>query len=315
MDPENNKWLQKIDAYLRGELSEEELNVFKKQLDQNPQLKEEVTFRKQIERTLKEESKLSDFRQLQSDIEAELNQKPPSSSFKWVYILLSVFVISAISFYYWPQSQDELPQNETPVKKQPEQKEKPPIQEVSPLPEVEVPSSKPVPPSKPSKTKEPIAADTSPKPEQLLALADQYDQAELIGQLDLNIERSDAAQDSLYGIAVYNFNQQNYPAALSTLLTFQAKHPQQKELLYPLGICYLSTEPKKALDLLKRAFDYNSVNREQWHLALAYLKTGATEEARKNLQEIIKESLNTEDLYVRKAKQLLLEIDAMVEKK
>ena len=321
-NPENNKWLEQIDPYLKGELNNTEHKAFEDQLTLDNSLQEEVIFRKEVRKTLQEESELSGFRDLQKTIEEELKTPPPSGFPKWTYLVFPILlVISSVYLYYSYQNQardNNQPKQETNTENTLKESTAPAtnIQEEEPTlkPQKRDSETTPAKTAKPSKTKEPIASSSkNTNRKALLAVADQYHQSQLIGQLDFNIERGTMQEDSLLTLAAQTFNQQNYKTAFPLLQTLYKKHPQQKELLYPLGVCYLSTEPKKSLALLKEAFNYNAINREQWHLALAYLKTGATEEARKNLQEIIAESMNQNDLYRINAIQLLQKIDVITD--
>lgn len=111
----------------------------------------------------------------------------------------------------------------------------------------------------------------------------------------LPISRTEKTKDNKV-IAFENYEVGNYKEALKK---FKALSPEKKEdkevIVFYKAICYLQLhQPEKTITLLKENFknNYRWKDKNNWYLALAYLKTNNISEAKRILSELSKQKIN-----------------------
>ena len=74
--------------------------------------------------------------------------------------------------------------------------------------------------------------------------------------------QTQAEKKSLYKESKASFDKEDYTKALSLLLQYDSLYPENQEVIYRIGACYLNSEfeRKKAIPYLERALKENKEN-------------------------------------------------------
>ncbi len=119
--------------------------------------------------------------------------------------------------------------------------------------------------------------------------------------------RGDQQADSVYNLAIAQYNQKQYDAAISTLNSLLVKDATNWEVIYTLGNTYLDNNQEgQAKEQFKKIVDNGKsilVPQSIWYLALIDIKEGNREQAEKQLTVLIQ----TEDQQLAKQAQELLD--------
>ena len=97
----NNEIQNKIDAYLRGEMTVEDIRKFEFEVENDPSLSEQLELTRQLQQVLtKRQAKLEKMAQWDREIHQSSVSKQPSNRWRWLYVgmvavacLLGVFVL------------------------------------------------------------------------------------------------------------------------------------------------------------------------------------------------------------------------------
>lgn len=96
--------------------------------------------------------------------------------------------------------------------------------------------------------------------------------------------------------AFENYELGNYKKALNQFKALSEERKEEREIIvFYMAICYLQLDqPEKTVDLLKNNFKNNTLwkDKNNWYLALAYLKTDNRMAAKKVLVKLSKEKVN-----------------------
>ncbi len=110
-------------------------------------------------------------------------------------------------------------------------------------------------------------------------------------------------------LAMKKYEQKNYPGAAEDFEKILAKDPNNYNALFYSAVSYLSTgQPDKAITNLNKVLekkDGELYDSAQWYLSLAYIKKSDTQNARKNLTELQK---NSKSKYQKQADATLREM-------
>lgn len=340
MEQDNLQISAWIDQYLLETLSEEEMVAFKIKMEADSAIAEEVQLRRGLMSMLQKEAQLSSFRAMQEDIEREIDTPapsvPPAPSLRERFIRFAPAAAAAVLLLFngflWYElsgakgeivelrdaleiesfkgemTEEKLSEEKNPQSSSPSpgrsfsrkfnklQKNYNALEDRLVVLENELQDSRDA--QKLAQTK-------------LERLADQY-LNNISGVINYGtIEEGDPGKQALFKKATQDFNMRDYNTALENFEKINSGTNEYAALLFPLGVCYMKGDVEKSIDLLERAYKHNEINREQWHLALAYLRMGNLEKTRTNLEEIIASTSREDPEYRESAAQLLEELDSI----
>ena len=120
------------------------------------------------------------------------------------------------------------------------------------------------------------------------------------------IVRSGLQKDSLYNMAVGQFNEKQYTSAINIFTTLTESNPDNWQYVYALANAYLNNnQPEPAKQQFQKIADQKKsilAPRSSWYLALIFIREGNKEAAKKQLNKL----MTSEDSgLAAKAKELL----------
>lgn len=284
----------RIEAFLNGDLSEEEQLLFKKQIDQNSAFAERLALHR-IQRLMKAqmlddyiEEKLAEWHRQHYDTPP--SNTPPKSAYKgWInkpfllriagVTLFSLIVI--VLFMQPPKTTISAP----PAKATPGLPKEEPVE--TPTNTSNPTNKKPV---AELHTKSATKFNNSLTKTQLLALVDQYAMKNPDPGGKSLVNKRTSSSDSLFSKA-FNTQDNKEAIALYEQLNNTTENPLIFHVTYNLGLLYFEEKNyQKAIECFSTVSenkDYENQNQAQWMLAMSYLANNQIDDGKNTLQEII----------------------------
>ncbi len=342
MKRENPQISERIDQYLQGALSAADRVAFEIQMEAEPELAKEVELRQGLQQMLSRREQVQSFRELQGEIADELATPMPQIQpatggggtrwLRWVPAAAAGLLLITCGYLFYQvnslqgkvaQLEDELDVNifraevlqgemyidEASTERQ-SQRNRSRLKRLGDKyadMEGRVRDLEAQLQGIHGATRE-IALDSTRRKSRLLAeLSDRYFLPRLTGVIEYE-PAGDQGEQELMARASEQFNLRNYNSALRNFEMMKKEQRNSNDMLFALGVCYMSGDVEKSIELLERAYQNNEIPRDQWHLALAYLRFGDVEKTKQNLEEIIAHT-GDDDEYHQYAEQLLEDLD------
>ncbi len=296
----------RIDAFLKKQMSEQESTRFAQEMKSSPSLADQVASRRlemEVLELMLEDDLRSKLGKWQNDIQdtPKMKDKEPSPSHrKWIGVMIGLLVLAFVGYWFFTQRQIVSPPEELPPAKHlPEQPEHKSVEESVPVPPLTQPKEQLPEKKEHSTPKKKNQNQLSPK------IIAQLDIFEKEVDYPFGVTKSATSSQTLLDSAILLTNKGKLTNAVNVLQQIDKTAPIYIDAQYYLGLIHFKQNNyKNAIPYFLTVTlnkNYLYIDEVQWLTALAQLKAGHTQTGQNSLNQILNDP---EHSYFDKAKLL-----------